>query len=290
MQGDDNIQTLMGLGLTFLQAKTYLTFVKLGKADVKTIAKAANMARQDIYRVMPVLQKRGLGEKIIAKPTAYKATPIKEGLSILLQNRKKEYAELQNKTISIINNFNTNNAKIAPQEENIQFKITSETTLFLKMHKSLTQKAQKSIDTIVPLIIAPSKLMESMSNLEVAIKKGLKIRFITQKAEKNLTSQELLALEKNACCELKYLNTPVPFGMHIFDEKEITLSVSEKKGLPSLWSNNLNLVKLATSYFDEMWRKAEKAPNPNQKQKSSSHTKAQNRNNRRPQTIKTQQS
>ncbi|MBN1244885.1 hypothetical protein JXA31_04765 [Candidatus Bathyarchaeota archaeon] len=290
IQRDDHIQTLAGLGLTLLQAKTYLALAKLGKTDVKTIAKASNVARQDIYRLMPTLEKLGLAEKIIAKPTTYNATPIKEGLSILLQNRKKEYAELQKKTKSLINNFHPDNAKINRQEENTQFKITSETTLFLKMQKSLTQKTQTSIDIIVPLIIAPSKLSQSFSNLKEAIGRDIKIRLITQKAEKNRTSIELQALEKNPVCELKYLATPVSLGMHIFDEKEMTLSVSEKNGLPCLWSSNRNLVKLAASYFDEMWRKAQQAPNPNQKQKRGLHAKAQNRNSRRRQTIKTQQS
>ncbi|MEX2723761.1 MAG: helix-turn-helix domain-containing protein [Candidatus Freyarchaeota archaeon] len=57
------IQTLTDLGLTFLQAKTYLNLAKLGKANVQTIAKASNVARQDIYRIMPSLQKLGLAEK-----------------------------------------------------------------------------------------------------------------------------------------------------------------------------------------------------------------------------------
>ncbi|MCW4047841.1 MAG: hypothetical protein NWE99_09855 [Candidatus Bathyarchaeota archaeon] len=63
MQYDECVQTLMGLGLTLLQAKTYLALATLGKADVKMISKASNVARQDIYRVMPVLQKLGLGKK-----------------------------------------------------------------------------------------------------------------------------------------------------------------------------------------------------------------------------------
>jgi len=87
---DEHIQALMGFGLTLLQAKIYLNLVKLEKADVKTLSKASNVARQDIYRIMLTLQKLGLTEKIIAKPTMYKATPIKEGLSILLQNKKRK--------------------------------------------------------------------------------------------------------------------------------------------------------------------------------------------------------
>ena len=59
----EQIQTLMAFGLTSLQAKTYLALAKLGKADVKTIAKVSKVARQDIYRIMPTLQKWGLEKK-----------------------------------------------------------------------------------------------------------------------------------------------------------------------------------------------------------------------------------
>ena len=137
---DEHIQTLIGFRLTLLQAKTYLNIAKLEKADVKTLSKASNVARQDIYRIMPRLQKLGLTEKIIAKPTMYKATPIKEGLSILLQNKKKEIAELQTKKTSLIKTFQAKNTKIDPKEET-HFIITSEITRFLKIHINKAQKA-----------------------------------------------------------------------------------------------------------------------------------------------------
>ncbi|MBT0158558.1 hypothetical protein G4O51_01075 [Candidatus Bathyarchaeota archaeon A05DMB-2] len=260
-QNDEYTQTLTDLGLTLLQAKIYLSLANLGKANVQTISKASKVARQDIYRIMPTLQKLGLAEKIITTPTLYEGTPLKEGLSILLRNRKEEYAKLQKKTTSLINKSPANIGKIDLQhEEDSQFKITSERTLFLKMHKSLHQKAQMSIDSIIPLIPASPKLVDSCSNFKRAIKRDVKIQLILQKTEK-LMLRELQALEKNPLFKLKYLAPPIPFGMHIFDKKEVTLSVSEKNGLPSLWSNNPNLVKLAANYFDEMWNKAEDNPN-----------------------------
>jgi sugar-specific transcriptional regulator TrmB len=268
IQNDDCIQTLMGFGLTLLQAKMYLALATLGKAEVKTIAKASNVARQDIYRIVPMLQKLGLAEKIIANPTMYKATPIEKGLSILLQNKKKECTELQEKTTSLINSFHANTAKIDAQEEDTQFKLTSEATLFLKMHKSLHQKAQMNIDAIIPSIFdGPVKFNEGLSFPKKAMRRGIKIRLITQKDENGLKSRELQALGENSLCELKYLATPVLFGMHIFDNKEVTLATSDN-GLPSLWSNNRNLVNLAASYFDEMWSKAQEASNPEQKQEA----------------------
>jgi len=101
---EECVQTLMGLGLTLLQAKTYLTLAKLGVADVKTISKVTNVARQDGYRVTPKLQKLGLAEKIISTPTLYKAIPLKMGLSILLQQKVEENTELQEKTKALITN------------------------------------------------------------------------------------------------------------------------------------------------------------------------------------------
>lgn len=254
MMQEEQIQTLMGFGLTSLQAKTYLALAKLGKADVKTIAKASNVARQDIYRIMPTLQKMGLGEKIIATPTMYKATPIKEGLSILLQNREKEYGELQKKTASLINTFQEKNAKVVLQGDNTQFTITSEITRFLKMHKSLTQQAQTSIDGIIPLNSSRTKLHEALSSLKGATRRGVKIRLVIKQAKKQLIPRELHGLEKNSLFELKHSTTHIHFGMFIFDEKEVTLATT-KDGLPSLWSNNPNVVKLANSYFNEMWNK-----------------------------------
>jgi sugar-specific transcriptional regulator TrmB len=55
IKDSEYIQTLMSLGLTFLQAKVYLSLVALGKSDAKTISKASDIVREEIYRIMPYL-------------------------------------------------------------------------------------------------------------------------------------------------------------------------------------------------------------------------------------------
>lgn len=114
IQNDEEcIQALMKLGLTLLQATIYLALAKLGKAGVKKISKASNVARPDVYRVIPALGKIGLVEKIVATPTMYKAVPLKEGISILLQQKTDENIELQKKTKALLSNFQENNVGIA---------------------------------------------------------------------------------------------------------------------------------------------------------------------------------
>jgi sugar-specific transcriptional regulator TrmB len=252
---NEHIQTLMGFGLTLLQAKTYLALAMLETADVKTISKASDIARQDIYRIMPTLQKLGLSEKILSQPTMYKATPIEEGLSILLQNRKEEYIELQKKTTSLINNFQANNSKVALKEKGTQFVITSEITRFIKIHSKQTQNAQESIDVMIPVVNVPSKIESEWSQIKRSLKRGVKIRLITPEPGENTPPTPWQDFMRNPFFEVKSLADPIRFGMHIFDKKEVTLSVSEDI-LPSLWSNSSTIVELAASYFDEMWRKA----------------------------------
>jgi sugar-specific transcriptional regulator TrmB len=254
MQCDECVQTLMGLGLTLLQAKTYLALATLGKADVKIISKTSNVARQDIYRVMSVLQELGLGKKILAKPTMYEATPIKEGILLLLRKRKEETAELQKKTRLMLSNFNVNNDKTTLKEEDTQFKITSENTLLLKLLKTLSQKTQTSMDMVMPFQALQSSLFEHPKYFKWA-NKDVKIRLITQEAAEDSTIRKLQASTKNRFFEIKYFDVPANFGMHIFDDEEVTLSISDKGGLPCLWSNNPNVVKLARSYFNELWNK-----------------------------------
>lgn len=286
-QNDEHIQTLMDLGLTLLQAKTYLALATLGKAEVKTISKASNVARQDIYRIMPTLQKLGLAEQIIAKPTMYRATPIKEGLSILLQNRQKETAELQQKTRKLLNNFQRNNI-ITTLQEDSQFILISARTKFAKRLENSTHIAQANIDFIGPWKSFKALLFYGFQDLKRAIERSVKIRIITEKPEDKESIPKATQALENRFFEVRYISAPAPIAMMIFDKKEFNLSISDREW-PSLWSNNPNIIKLATSYFDDMWNKSEE-PQPNPKTRKSLTAKAQNRDNRRRQILNTQQS
>jgi len=109
---------------------------------------------------------------------------------------------------------------------------------------------------MIPLVSVPSKVKDEWSHLKRPLKRGVKIRLITQKPVEETTQTPWQALAKNPFFELKYLAAPINFGMHIFDRKEVTLAISASAQLlPSLWTNNPTVVELASSYFNEMWSK-----------------------------------
>ena len=162
---DKQIKTLQDFGLSFLQAKTYLILVQLGEADAKTIARASNVARQEIYRVMPSLQKLGLGEKIIGKPVIYKATPLEDALLILIQKQKEAFTELDNKRCWLLQNFFMDGTKAAIDDNDTQFIITSELSLFFNTQRKLLQKTQESIDIMLPFIFYPDRFCQMWTQL-----------------------------------------------------------------------------------------------------------------------------
>lgn len=253
---DKQIQTLMNLGLSLLQTKIYLSLAKLGKADIKTIAKASNVARQDIYRIMPSLEKMGLVEKILSKATMYKATPIKEGLTNLLQKQKEEYSKTERKINLLISNFHNNDLQVS-QKNDPYFRVISEWTLLKKMHKSLINTAQTNIDITCPAKTFPKMLYDQLPHLKEAKKKGIKIRAITQDVGKKILLEKIQTLSKMAFVETRYLSNYDLFGMHAFDKKEITVSIFEPESGSSLWSNDQNVVKIAQSYFEHLWNESE---------------------------------
>jgi sugar-specific transcriptional regulator TrmB len=248
----------MALGLTLLQAKTYLVLATLGRAGVKTIAKASNVARQDIYRIMPTLEKLGLAEKIIAVPTMYKATSLKEGLFILFQNETQKHSELQKKIIELVNNAHGSEDKKVLQDETHQFSIISSKKL---LHKRIAEReniVQTSIDAVGKWESIRFTLFYRLQDLKRILKRGVKIRIITERYEDYKSVQKIMRTLKNPLFGIRCISAPIPVKTVIHDGTEVNMCIamSPDNDVPSLWSSNPNFVKIMAAYFEELWNKA----------------------------------
>lgn len=256
-QNNEHIQTFMSLGLTYLQAKVYLTLVKFGSAgaEVRKISQYSNIARQDIYRILPIIQKLGLAVKIVARPTIYRATPLENGFSMLLQQRTEEYNELQKKAKLLFNNFIVNDPKVEPQEGTTQFIITSDRKLFFNKIKKEVSEAQTSINIIYSKERTRIIAFYAVEQIEEAMARGVKIRVLTNKLKGKSIDRNIQALKKNPAFELKFIANDIPVGLVIFDNKEVDIRIANTI-VPSLWTNNPNVVKLAEIYFENIWNNA----------------------------------
>jgi sugar-specific transcriptional regulator TrmB len=253
MMQDGNIysQALMKFGLTSLQATIYTTLVDLGNAGILKISRASKIARPEVYRVIPSLEEKGLVEKILSNPTKYKAVPLKLGLSTLLQQKTQENTELLEETKALLSHIPEKTANHRDKDDS-QFIITSEFKLFSKRLNKSISDTKSSIDFVMPQRV----LYEHAQQFKKAMERGVKIRVVLTMVDKSQLVQETVGnLNKNLFFQLKYTPEQV-VCMLISDNNELNTQISDG-AVPSLLSNNKQVVKIATTYFEALWDKAQ---------------------------------
>jgi sugar-specific transcriptional regulator TrmB len=252
IQNDKVLDILMKLGLTELQAKTYLTLTRFEKAEVKKISETAKIARQDLYRIIPTLEKLGLVEKIIATPILYKAIPLSEGTSSLFQKKSNEYSSLKS-SLELIVAHPEDNSKAATEEENeAEFVITSERKrLVAKLEKAYSEST--NIDIVLPGNALNFMIFNFYESLSLALSKGAKIRVMANKADMRMgTKQKLENLKANLNFELRIVDSAFEFGFAICNGREVNIAISNKE-VPSLWTNNRQIVRINQMMFETQW-------------------------------------
>jgi sugar-specific transcriptional regulator TrmB len=259
-QDDDRyIQALTKLGLTLLQTTIYITLIHTGKAGIMKISKISKIARPEVYRVLPSLEKKGLVEKIIGNPTMYTPVPLKHGFSMLLQQKTKESTELQEETKALLGGIHENSVNEFKEKESLQFVITNEMKLFIKRFDKAVVESQRSVDLICTCRDLPKLLFNHQQSFKTAIDKGIKICVITEKVENQRSIEIIESLKKNSLFTLKYTFEDTPVCMLMCDDKKVNMQLSDGV-VPSLFSNNPNMVKIATAYFKRLWSRAEEYP------------------------------
>ncbi len=254
---NEDVQVLIDLGLTSLQARVYLALSSLGNATMKSVAKVSGIARQDIYRIIPQLHKLGLAEKIVATPSRYKATPLDDGVNVLLRHKSLEYSRLQTKTVELIENFRYVAEKSPPREDDSKFLIISEKKL---LYKTLDKK-----NSVVQTNLLVSGTWESTRGalfgggsfrFKDALKRGVMIRWITEEHEEDQsTIKPLQKLVKNPLFEIRYFAPPIPLQAAIYDKKEVVMCIATlpSSDVTSISSNSAMFVRVALNYWEEVW-------------------------------------
>jgi sugar-specific transcriptional regulator TrmB len=253
------VQTLVSLGLSFLQAKVYLALVIMGSSTGRTAAKQAKVASQDVYRVLLELQEKGLVEKIIAKPNEYKAVSLKEGVYILLGRRENETRKLKKSVLEICSNFHTINQN-EDFDANNQFVLIPEKKPSVNRFIKAFETAATSLDLMNDFqdaIVAHDKLFQL--NVK-ALDSGVKIRDILCKTKESIPISKhfFTLLKREPAFQIRYLNFPCPAKLIIKDSKEAFISTKTKEKMidqPHLWTNNPVLVRVIQEWFNGLWKK-----------------------------------
>ncbi|MGD6805795.1 MAG: TrmB family transcriptional regulator [Candidatus Bathyarchaeia archaeon] len=262
MEIEDAIQTLVNLGLTVLQAKVYLALITIGPATGRVTAKTANVASQDVYRILTELQEKGLVEKIIAKPNRYKPTSIKDGVAHLLKQKAEEQNENEQKAEELVDNFTRNNLENTTLNESEFVMITTKDANTRRVNEG-ANRTMRNVDVIDSWDSFKYCILVYAEQIEKGAKRNVKFRYITDKPKKGEATPKIFQTwKKKGWAELRHIPTQPPTSIRIEDGKQVTLCIAPaaKHSLeaPSLFSDNPCLVATLQKYFEVLWNKASK--------------------------------
>jgi sugar-specific transcriptional regulator TrmB len=260
MTNDENTELLLGLGLTLNQAKIYLAVIKLEKTTVGQVANFSKVRREDVYRILPSLEKMGLIERLLGKPTEIRATRISDALSLLVAEEKGKYDERLVGMRGIVQKLSLQDWKQQlPKEESIYILIAEKKSIFAKT-ADLISNSKKEVALIADKGRLMSVLFQFCDEYTLAIKSGAVIRLIFEGENPDTSLKEKVnKIIGTSSVEIKFHREPLNHFI-MSDDKEALITTSKESGLgesPSLWTNNSNLIGVLRTSFESDWTKAE---------------------------------
>jgi sugar-specific transcriptional regulator TrmB len=258
---EDLVLKLENFGFTTNQAKVYLSIVESGKTRVRRIAANTHVHRQDIYKLLPKLEKMGLITKTIDKPCMIEAVPIEKALdNLILREREKanlRFSNLENNLKEMINSIQ----KQPETEEETRFSLLS-TDEAIKNREHLTLKKIKKeclLVTHAQNIKTPSRHFREFLHLIASNKTETRLIVVT----KDDIDNTKVSIEKIAPSTGKFTAKSIDKtnckNYQIIDNREIWIATQQKteNGSPCmLWTNEPNIIDVYKENFKKTWNKA----------------------------------
>ena len=262
MSNDENTDLLLGLGLTLNQAKVYLAILKLEKTTVGQVANFSKVRREDVYRILPSLEKMGLIERLLGKPTEIRATLISDSLTLLVTEEKNRADERLTGMRSMVQKLSLKDWKQPPPGEESIYILIAEKKAILAKTSELIRNSRKEVALIADKARIIPILAQFSDEYRLAIKKGAVIRLLFEGESPDGSLREkvkkLIGGDSVQVHVRFYREALNHFIMS--DDKEALITTSKESGLgesPSLWTNNSNLIGVLRTSFESDWKKAE---------------------------------
>jgi sugar-specific transcriptional regulator TrmB len=260
MSNDEDTVLLLGLGLSLNQARVYLAILKLEKTTVAQLEKFSKVRREEVYRTLPTLEKMGLIEKFLGKPSKIRATPISNALTFLLADEKRKFDEQLSGMKVTIKKLSLKDWKQPlPEEESIYILIAEKKAILAKT-SGLIRNSRKEVALIADKARIILILSQFSDECKQAIKNGAQVRLLFEgESADGLLKEKVQKNIEGALVHVKFHRKPLNHFI-LFDDTEALITGSSESGLgesPSLWTNNSNLIGVRRTNFESGWTKAE---------------------------------
>ena len=260
---NDSAKVLSEFGLTPYEAKVYISVYKQGVTTASSIAKHAKIRREEVYRTLPKLEKAGLLERVLGRPTKVRALPIEDALSILVARKEEEanqeIRKLVAKKIELLKAFQQEPLEAKPLEEKSHFTLVSEKDTIEKRVMLLINKSTKSIEFVDTFENTFRFVLSFAEELSSARKRDVGIRIITEYPDNaNLIPEAWKKHVPVDSFDIRY-SEELPGHYILFDEYQAIITTSAAGSLPDsrcLWTDDPSLVGNVKTDFNKLLRES----------------------------------
>ena len=259
---NEEIQFLTRLGLNVSEARVYLTLVELNRATAKKITIFSKLARQEVYRVLGELEKKGLVERILAVPAEFKPFALEECLAMLIERQKKKTTEIEKQASKFLREVGKRISGNAEEKES-QIVLINEKGKYLQKAKRMIVNSQMSLDVITTLkrfLFFTSFFAEDISK---SIKRGVQHRIIIERPEGENVVQEIPNVMKTLMRDpgyyVRFVRTSPRAVLLIPDNKEVSIvtsAITDLEDSYTLWTDNPAIMGIVRKYFEYVWLEA----------------------------------
>jgi sugar-specific transcriptional regulator TrmB len=258
---ENGLDLLIGLGLSPNQAKVYQTLLKSGNATVGLIAKSSTVRREDVYKVLPTLEKMGLVEKLLGKPAIFRAAPVAGALTSLILDEKVKSDE---RISSMKEKFKT----LARVQWIRPINIIDEESLYalIPEGKAVLSKLTSIIDNSKIDLLWIAALKEiihvtSLSTTEIksAIHSEVNFRVLIEDFKPNeILPKQVRQAINSETASIKLHHQPL-YKFAVSDGKAALISTHGKNEIEetsALWTTDRNLIGVLQTYFEAAWNES----------------------------------
>ena len=260
---EDLVIKLSEFGFTTNQAKVYLSIIQSGSITAAEISKVTQLHPQDVYKILPKLEKMGLITKTIDKPALVQAISVEEALEFLVAKendkiRKRiSHLKLNMKELGSVAIQRPFSGKLH-EEKNLFIALTTDDQI-KNMSKVTFEKISKEYELMMNLELMTS-IIQKLRNHIRQIGNRAKIRLIVENQNPNQEKIVIDTIEKirprTGDFSAKIIPKMESIGYYLIDNSELWISMRNKteSGSPCvLWTNDAKMVEFFHENFHQAW-------------------------------------
>ena len=254
------------MGLTSLEAKTYVGLLRTGPCNARTITSLIGVNRVDVYRTLRSLVRRGLVETALGTPTTYIASPPEIVIKTLVEFQERRLMSLKSRMKDLeswLSSIKGADADVAVKNREMNYTanfVMRASTGAFEHHQQILRECKKDVLFVWSALGLEMHFQEgTLEVFEECRKRGVSIHGLVEEKAKYSAHHE----EWRNCVEFRYLASIEGMLRYIIvDHSELVLAVNEMpygiNSLQSLSTKNSTIIKGFETTFNSLWNVGER--------------------------------